>query len=375
MEFTIDREIFLNGIQKTLGIVEKQIAIPVLQNVLIRTMAGDEGIEILATNREISIRTDYDASVIKQGQLTLPAKKLNEILKELQGETVHLAVKGKKVCVITCNKVVCKINGIDAADFPAIMDASECTFFEISPVLLSDMVKKVIYAVSQDNSRKNLSGISMQKIYIDNIAAMRMAATDGHRLAVSVAEYIDDIMQIPNDNVIIPRKGFSEIRKIADDTENNVRMGFAKNSCIIEADRVTLWVSLVDSQYPDIQKVIPNDMKGGILRLTVPRVRILHSLRLMAVYGDGCGIDIEGNTMRFEANDPNIGEIKDEIEVETPDISVSRSVKLNIRFLIEAIDVVSEEKVVLNIHDDHGPCVVQGADNKNYTAVIMPLRG
>jgi DNA polymerase-3 subunit beta len=375
MEFTINREIFLNGIQKTLGIVEKQISLPVLQNVLIRTIPDANAIEILATNREISIRTDYDASVIKEGQLTIPAKKLNEILKELQGETVHLAVKGKKVCVITCDKVVCKINGIDAADFPATMDSSECSFFEISPVLLADMVKKVIYAVSQDNARKNLSGIAMQKIYVDNIAAMRLCATDGNRLAVSIAENFDDIMQIPGDNVIIPRKGFTEIKKIAEDTENNLQIGFTKGACVVEADRATLWVNLIDGQYPDIQRVIPDENKDGVLNLVVEREAILHSLRRMAVYGDGCSMDINGGSIHFEANDPVIGEIKDEIAIADLDVSVSRTVKFNIRFLIEAIEVLSEKKIALNIHDNGGPGVIHGADNKNYTAVVMPLRG
>jgi DNA polymerase-3 subunit beta len=374
MEFTINREIFLNGIQKTLGIVEKQIALPVLQNVLIRTLVGcDTGIEILATNREISIRTDYDASVVKEGQLTIPAKKLNEILKELQGETVHLAVKGKKVCVITCDKIVCKINGIDAADFPATMDASECSFFEISPVLLSDMIKKVLYATARDEARKNISGIYMQKIYVDNIAAIRLCATDGNRLAVCVAENFDDIMNIPG--VIIPRKGFSEIKKIAEDAENNLKVGFIKSACIVEAGRATLWVNMIDGQYPDIQRVIPDDTKDGILRLTVPREAILHSLRRMAVYGDGCSMNFEGGVIHFEANDPEIGEIKDEIAVADLDVSVSRIVKFNIRFLIEAIEVLSEKKIALNIHDNGGPGVIHGADNKNYTAVVMPLRG
>lgn len=374
MEFTIDRETFLNGIQKTLGIVEKQVSVPVLQNVLIRAMPGDEGIEILATNREISIRTDYDASVVKQGQLTIPAKKLSEIIKEMEGDTVHLAVKGKRACMITCGKAVCKINGLDAADFPATMDASESTFFEISPVLLSDMAKKVIYAASKDDVRKNIGGISMQKIYVDNIAALRMAATDGHRLAVSVAENFDDIMHIPNDGVIIPRKGFSEIKKIAEDTDNNMRIGFTKGACVIEADRVTLWVNLIDDQYPDIQRVIPDEKKDGILSLTVPRDAILHSLRRMAVYGDGCGMGIFSGAIHFEAVDPNLGEIKDEIEIENLDVAVSRAVKFNIRYLMEAIDVLSCKKIVLNIHDDMGPGVIHGADNKNYTAVVMPLR-
>lgn len=375
MEFTINRETFLNGIQKTLGIVETKSSVPILQNILIRTMEGDERIEIMADNREIGVRGDYDASVIKPGQLTLPAKKLNELIKELEGETIHIAVKGKRSCVITCNKAVCKINGMDASDYPSAMDIEDCNFFTMSPVLLDDMSKKVIYAAAKDDARKNLSGVAMQKIYIDSLPAMRLCATDGSRLAVCVAENFDDTLQIPNDGVIIPRKGFMEIRKILDDADGNVRIGFAKGSCIVEAGRVTLRVGLIDNTYPDISRVIPSENAEGILNLTVPREAILHSLRRMAVYGDACSMDINAGSIHFEANDPNIGEIKDEIEIVDLDAAITRIIKFNIRFLLEAIEALNEKKITLSLYDNNGPCVVHGEFDKNYTALVMPLRG
>jgi DNA polymerase-3 subunit beta len=378
MEFTIDREKLLVGIQKTLGIIEKQNGLPILQHVLIRTMESNDRIEILATNREIGIRTDYDASVIKPGQMTIPAKKLSELIKELEGETVHLVTKGKGSAVITCNKVVSKINGLDASDFPESKDAEGYESFEMSAALLSDMIKKVIYAVSKDDSRKNISGIYMQKISKDNIPFVRMSATDGHRLAIisdemSTSEILDII---PEKGLIIPRKGISEMRKIAEDGEGDIRLGFTRDACILEAGRATLRVNLIDGDYPDITRVIPDDNAAVILRLVVSRGEILHSLRRMAVYdGSCCSLHVNGDFIHFEAKDPDIGEIKDEIEILNVENDDGRAVKFNVGYLIESIESVSVDNVQLNIHAGMGPCVIHGVDDKNYTGIVMPLKG
>jgi DNA polymerase-3 subunit beta len=286
MEFTINRETFLEGIQKTLGIVEGKTSIPIMQNLLIRTVEENDGIEILATNREIGIRTNYDASVIKSGELTIPAKKLNEIVRELQGETVHLVTKGKGAAVITSNKTVCKINGMTAADYPDMTNPDDVESFAIAPSLLCDMLKKVSYATLKDETSKNISGVFLQKIVNSDSASIRMAATDFHRLAV-VATVITGMtnLPIPENGVILPRKGFSEIRKIAESAEEDVTIGFAKGSCIVEADKTTLRVSLIDSNYPDIERVIPDESVKGIITISAVRDTFLHALRRMAIYG------------------------------------------------------------------------------------------
>jgi DNA polymerase-3 subunit beta len=375
MEFTIDRETFLEGIQKTLGIVEKQTATPILQNLLIKTMDGNAGIEILASNREIGIRTNYDASVIKPGELTIPAKKLNEIVRELQGESIHLVTKGKNAAVLTSNKAICKINGLEASDFPEIINPDGLESLSISPALLCDMLHKAFYAVSKDESRRHMAGIFFQKTGDDDKISIRMAATDGHRLAIARADRSESDIPIPEKGVIIPRKGAAEIRKISEGIEDDVRIGFAQGACIVEAGRATLRVNLIDSAYPDIQRVIPDETAEGILRIIVVRDALLHSLRRMAVYGDSCALDIHSGAIHLQAQDPDIGEIKDEIEIETPAADEKRIIKFNVRYLIDAIDAVSDEKVVLNIPSGFGGCLIRGSEDINYLAVVMPLRG
>lgn len=373
MEFTIDRVTFLEGIQKTLGIVEKQIATPILQNLLIKTMDGNAGIEILATNREIGIRTNYDASVIKPGELTIPAKKLNEIVRELQGETVHLVTKGKNAAVLTSNKAVCKINGLEASDFPEIINPDELESFTIAPALLRHMLR-VSYAASKDDTSRNLASVFLQKIVIGDNVWIRMAATDGNRLAIVKSARGESDIPIPEKGVIIPRKGVAEIRKISEGTEDDVRIGFARDACIVEAGRATLRVNLIDGNYPDIQRVIPDEAAESVLKIIVLRVDLLHSLRRMSIYGSGCVLDIYDGVIHLEAKDPEIGDIKDEIEAENISPGMVRAVKFNVHYLIDAIDAVSDEKVMLNIPDDFGGCVVRGSEDKNYLGVVMPLR-
>jgi len=375
MEFTINRETFQEGIQRTLGVVEKQASLPILQNILIKTT--DDGIEILATNNEIGIRTNYDASVVKPGSLTIPARKINELVRELQGETVHLASKRTGDAVITCNKTVCKIKGLAADDYPEVLTETASETFISSPTLLRYMLGSVLYAVNRDENRKHLSGVFLQKIIRDESASIRVAATDGHRLAVIQIKRTEAELPIPENGVIIPRKGALEIRKLSDGIEDDVKIGFVNGAAIVEAGRSMLRVNLIDQNYPDIQRIIPDESMEGILQITAVRDDLLHSLRRIAVCGSsfGCVLDIHDGAIHLEAQDPDIGDIKDEIPISAVDPGAARVVKYNVHYLIDAIDAVTDEAVVLNISPGFGGCLVRGQDNKNYMGIVMPLKG
>lgn len=373
MEFIIDRKTFQDAIQQTLGIVERSTATPILQNVLIQTVDEGDEIEVLATNREIGIRAKYDAVVKKTGKITIPAKKLLELIKELpQGDNIHFIGKGKSA-IITSSKIVGKINGLSADDYPEIVKPDEYNSFAISPVLFSDMLRKVSYAACKDESRKNLSGIYLQKIQEDGKISIRMVATDGHRLAVIKAERDESDLPIPEKGVIIPAKGLAELRKISEDIEDDIYIGFAQGVCIAESGVAMLRIGLIDSDYPDIQRVIPDIDEEGTAAVVVSRIDLLHSLRRMAVYGLTCVLHISGGVINLKASDPELGEIKDEIEAEIPE-GVDNTVKYNVRYLTDAIDAVSDEKVVMHIPGGMKGCLITGAEDQNCIAVVMPRR-
>jgi len=125
MEFKINREMFLLGIQKTLGIVEKKTTIPILNNVLLK--AEDNKIKIVATDREISLISEYEADIIEKGDVTVSAKKIYEMIREIQGETVSFVEKNNTV-KISCQRAFYKISGLPAEDFPLVSDDQDVDF-------------------------------------------------------------------------------------------------------------------------------------------------------------------------------------------------------------------------------------------------------
>ena len=129
MEFKINRNTFLDGIQKTLGIVEKKTTTPILNNVLLKTEHNK--LKIIATDREISLISDYDADIAEKGEITLSAKKLYEMVRETQGEVIHFTKSANNIVKVTCLRAVYKIPGLPADDFPSVADSQDLQFFNI----------------------------------------------------------------------------------------------------------------------------------------------------------------------------------------------------------------------------------------------------
>jgi len=134
MEFSVKRDVFLGGVQKTLGIVDRRTSMPVLNNVLIRAEA--ERIRIVATDREIGLIADYEAQVVKDGEITLPARKLYEMLREIQGESIHFKKEDSNWVAITCGKINFRVPGIPAEEFPKIMDDEDVGFIRVDLSLI-----------------------------------------------------------------------------------------------------------------------------------------------------------------------------------------------------------------------------------------------
>lgn len=148
MEFRISRQDFLSGVQKVQGIVETKGAMPILSNLLIST--DNEGIYIQATDLEIGIRGFYPASVASEGKVSLNARKLFDILRELPDEEVHLVQEANDWVNLKCGKSKFRLPGLPASDFPAFPEFSEESIMEFNSSLLKEMIRKTFFAVSPD---------------------------------------------------------------------------------------------------------------------------------------------------------------------------------------------------------------------------------
>jgi DNA polymerase-3 subunit beta len=370
MEFKIGRNIFLDGIQKTLGIVEKKTTMPILNNVMIK--ASQQGIKISATDREIGLVADYEASVDQEGEVTLSARKLYEMIREIQGETIHFHKNDQCLVTLTAQKAIYKIPGISADDFPAVVINEDVKFFRMRGQMLKDMIIKTAFSMSSDEVRKNLNGVFFESDE-EKKGVLKAVATDGHRLALANAYSGDKDFLKLDKGIIIPRKGIFEIRKLLESETSDILIGVQQGMCVIKTDHTMLKVSLIDSEYPDYRRVIPAE-KGVVVQFE--KEAVLHALRRMNVISSerysGVIVKLQENKIILNSTNPDVGEANDEIDVVYQGGNLE--IGYNVNYLIDAIEVMDEKTVVFEMRSGMKPGVIRPLDNIHHFCIIMPLR-
>jgi DNA polymerase III subunit beta len=371
MEFKIQRDTFLEGIQKTLGIVEKKTTMPILNNVLIRT--EKDKIRIVATDKEIVLIADYEAEIITEGNITISARKMYEMIREIQGEDIHVLVNDQNWVTMTSQKVVYKIPGLPADDFPSVFDdLDEGELFKIKASVLQDLIHMSSFAMSVDDMRRNLNGVLFETGKYGDKNGVRMVATDGHRLAMITMNLDGAFLELEK-GIIIPRKGLGEIRKIVEGKSDDVLFGVRRGMCIVKVDGTVLKVSLIDADYPDYNRVIPKEKgvivdfeKGTVLR-ALKRMNVISSERYSGVV-----LTVTENKMVLNSTNPDVGEAKDEIDVSYQEQEMA--IGFNVKYLIDAIEVIEGERVAFELGQGMKPGIIKPVGNDNFVCIIMPLK-
>jgi DNA polymerase-3 subunit beta len=369
MEFSMERNLFLAGVQRTLGIVERKTTIPILNNILLS--AGDNKVRMVATDREIGLIADYEATVKVPGDITVAARKLSEMLREIEGDVIEFKKLDNNWVNITCDKVVYRIPGIPADDYPEVVEEADDGFFRMKSDIFKEMIGKTMFAISTDEMRPGLNGVYFEC----KKGKVGMVATDGHRLSIVTMDIGDeDSIHEDMEGIIIPRKGVSEIRKLIEDGSDYIEMAIRdKRACVFKKDSTILRVLLIDAEYPDYKKVMPKDDGTEI---QINRDKMLRSLKRMSVMSSerfsGVKIEVAGDKVLLSSINPDVGEAKDEIDISYQ--GENMTVGYNVRYLIDAIDVIHEDTISLMMRGKEGPGVIQPTENKNYMCIVMPIK-
>lgn len=368
MEFSIERAAFLEGIQRTLSIVERRTTLPILNNILIRTQS--ERILIVATDRDVSLTSHYAATIVTPGEITVGARKLFEMVREIDGDIISFKVMENNWVNVTCGKIVYKMPGIATDDFPEVLDIEQVKSIEISCDVLKNVFERTFFAISQDEMRPSLNGV----LFEAQGGVVTVVATDGHRLSIASTPLEGkegDGIDIPG--VIIPRKGVSEIRKLVE-TGDDVTMGIAEGVCVVKKHDTMLRVSLINSEYPDYRRVIPSTDSG--VEVKFDKNQILHSLKRMSVMStekfSGVRIEVYDSVMILTSTNPDVGEARDEIDVSYSGERLE--VGYSVRYLIDAMDHVVGDVVSFEMRSGDGPGVVRSAGSDAYMCVVMPIK-
>ncbi len=261
MEFSVNKETLTKALQKIQGIVEKRNTMPILSNALIEAHNG--AMHVTATDLEVGMKSSYPVNVIKEGKITVAAKKIYEIIKELSDEEITFSTKDNDWIEIHCGKAHFNIVGLSPDEFPYFPKVNDNIFITLNNNFLSEMIKKTSYAICNDETKFNLNGILIKAANDDDKSLIRMVATDGHRLSVTEKEFSGSIGNELNKGVIFPKKGIYELKKLTEEENGEIMLGFMDNSAVIKKDNTVIVMRLIDGEFPDYTKVMPttNDKK------------------------------------------------------------------------------------------------------------------
>jgi DNA polymerase-3 subunit beta len=373
MEFEIQRTEFLEGLRLTQGVVERRNTLPILSNTLIEPIEG--GVSILATDLDIGVRRSCTANVKSSGAITVNARKLFELVKEMKGTTIRVRSLDNHRVEVLSGKTRLNLVGLDPKEFPSIpgltgKPARGATEVKANASLLGGMIESTLFAVSLDETRINLSGVYLEI----HEGVLRMVATDGHRLAM-IDRKING--KVPDKGVILPRKGLVEAKKLLEATEGGdeaVTLWIDGPIARISHGRAELFMRLIEGEFPDYRQVIPKQSK---VTISLARDEFLRALGCMSVLATerakGVRITLRPGALEVQASNPDSGDGTDEIEVAYSGEELS--IGFNGRYLIEALVAMRDgEKIEFMASDDVSPGVLRPEGDESYCYVVMPMR-
>jgi DNA polymerase-3 subunit beta len=371
MEFTIEKDTFVKALQKIQSIVERRNTMPILSNVLIE--ASDNCLTFTATDLEVGMKSSYKAKVIEDGRITLSAKKLYEIIRELPEEQIRLSTKSNDWVEIVCGKAKFSIVGLSPDEFPFFPKINESGFITLDSGTLARMIEQTSYAICHDETKYNLNGILFKISKKEAGNTLIMVATDGHRLSVSEHTIEGADFDIQEKGVIFPKKGIMELKKLCDEEQSGIRLGFIDNSIAVVKDETTVIMRLVDGEFPDYTRVVP---VGNNREIKVKRDIFLHSLKRMAILSSekfkGIKFEITNDSMEISSSNPELGEAREELEVQYSGEKIVT--RFNARYLIDVLNIITDDEVVLLLRDEMSPAILKQAGSDELMAVVMPMR-
>lgn len=365
MELTTSQDILVRGLQKVQGIVERKNTLPILSHFLLT--AQNDGVVIHATDLELGYKGRLETTVNKPGTVTLPARKMYDILRELPaGEAVTLSVENQGWARITAGSAAFKVPCLPAEEYPALPPVDDADFTPLDHEMFEDMIRQTAFATSHDETRYTLSGV----LFMCDGSNLTMVATDGHRLAYSTRP----VSLGKELRVIVPRKALEEVSRFASDSDaKEIDIAALENHLVFRRGQATLVTRLIEGQFPDYEGVIPKDFSK---RVVVEHERLTRALRRVSLLSNEktkpVKIEFEPNSLTLRSNTPEMGEAVEQLPAEYDGEPMHMG--FNAKYLLDVMNALTQDKLVLELNDPLSPGVIRPHEDDQYFYVIMPMR-
>jgi len=377
MKLSISKVQLLIGLQRVQNVVERRTTMPILSNALLKT--DTDALSLSATDLEVGIQSILPARIQEAGALTVRARSLLDIVRELPDTEVQIQSKDGNRVEIRANKSVFNVLALPAEDFPEIPGFSSeesQNFVRMNGTAIMSMLDKTLYAASTDEARYHLNGVFFETLQEGQQRLFRMVATDAHRLSlVDTAEALFDneAWRLFADGIIVPRKGLNELRRLLAEGKDDFLVTIRGRMLFVKRDSIFLSMRLIEGKYADYRRIIPDKTALGV---TLPREELLASLKRISLMSSdksrSVTFSLTPGSLQLSSQSPELGDAKEEISIDYSGEELR--IGFNSRYLIDAVSTIEGENVHLELRGRQNPGVIRSTTGPNHTSVVMPMR-
>ncbi len=367
MQFTVSQNQIFKAISLIQGIVEKKRTLPILSNVLLQT--NDNKLQISATDLEIGIKIECSAEIEKNGKITVPAKKIFEIIKEISSPEINIKTNNDSWIEIISGNATFKVIALSADEYPTIINKQPENTIKIECKEFKRILDKTINSISTDEKKYNLNGIYIHSD--DNY--IYFVSTDGHRLSYIRSENSNIKINNLENGIIIPRKGIIELKKIIEENIDEILdIGFVDNNIIITIDNIFLTIRLIDGSFPDYHRVIPKNTEN----YTIVNTSLLHSaIRRISILANeksrGISFKITDSSIEISSSNPEFGEATEKLPATYNGDELT--IGFNSKYLLDVLSNIESENIKLFINNNKSPCLIMEENSEDFKSIIMPM--
>lgn len=367
MKVICGKEELLRGTQIVQTVVSPRSTLPILSNFLFET--DGQQIKLSSTDLEVGVTCSMKAEIVKEGSITIPAKRFGDIIRELPADKdIEIKADESNQISIKCGKSHFVLMGLPKSEYPVLPQFPEEKTFKAQKSLLRTMFRRAAFAVSTDETRYVLNGVYL----IAETGTLKLVATDGRRLAYISRECLDKKVL---HKAIIPTKAVNEVQRImsADEKDEDVVVGVTENQVAFKVGGVTILSRLIEGTFPNYEQVIP---KKHEMQIKVNVKEALSAVRQMSLLTSDKASTVKflfaRNLLRISASAQGLGsgEVELDIEHAGPNVEIA----FNPSFLIDILKNIESDQVVFELTTALNPALLSPANDKDYLCVVMPMR-
>jgi DNA polymerase III subunit beta len=371
MKLTIERAALLKSLNHVQSVVERRNTIPILSNVQMDATGGQ--LRLTATDMDLAVVESVPAAIATDGSTTAPAHTLYDIVRKLpDGAQVELDASGDgEQILLRAGRSRFTLQTLPTSDFPQMSSGDLPHRFKLPATELRSLIDRTRFAISTEETRYYLNGIYLHTAKTNDVDVLRAVATDGHRLARVELPLPSGAAGMPG--VIVPRKTINELRKLIDETGEDVELSLSDSKIRFAFDDVELISKLIDGTFPDYERVIPtgNDKALEVdcsdFAAAVDRVATISTEKSRAVK-----LHVENGVVTLTASSPESGTATEEIEVKY--VQEAIEIGFNARYLLDIAQQIEGDTAQFSMADAASPTIIRDVDDQSALYVLMPMR-